>query len=244
MAIEGQRLQLDIAAALGFVLLLGACGSSKRAITRSTTYHPTFAPRVAPLPKYSPLFSDGAEEKVERESYIEKYKALAMREMKRCEIPASITLAQGLWESNSGLSFLAEQANNHFGIKCHNWSGPGVKHDDDAPGECFRKYDSVNQSFIDHSRFLRERRRYRGLFKLRIDDYRGWAYELQADGYATDKSYAEHLISLIEQYDLQRFDQLVLKGESRGKKRVLGLHARVRRGKAIPITADRIEEAF
>lgn len=241
MVIEGQKVPLSIAIMLGLTLLLSACGSSKRAVSRSTGYRPAFTPRVNPPPKSTSLVLDDAETRAAREAYIEKYKYMAMREMKRYKIPASITLAQGLWESNSGLSFLARRANNHFGIKCHNWSGLGVKRDDDAPNECFRKYGSPNQSFIDHSRFLRKGNRYCGLFELKIDDYRGWAYGLKKAGYATDKNYPQHLINLIEQYDLQRFDQMVLKGEKPQNKRV---GAKNRKGKAASIAGYKIEEEF
>lgn len=138
--------------------------------------------------------------------YIEKYSALAVEEMYRSGVPASITLAQGLLESRYGLSELAVDGNNHFGIKCHNWSGGKMYYDDDRKGECFRKYSSAEESFRDHSDFLRYRDRYKFLFDLEPTDYRGWANGLKKAGYATDPSYPQKLIKLIEDYELHRFD--------------------------------------
>ncbi|MDB4304238.1 glucosaminidase domain-containing protein, partial [Desulfosarcina sp.] len=122
------------------------------------------------------------------------------------DIPASITLAQGILESGSGKGRLAREANNHFGIKCHEWTGARIYHDDDKSQECFRKYKEAKYSFRDHSLFLLERRRYSGLFELRKDDYKRWAKGLRAAGYATDKKYPDKLISLIERYELYKFD--------------------------------------
>ena len=142
-----------------------------------------------------------------RIAYIEKYSALAVEEMKRTGIPASITLAQGILESAAGQSVLAEKGNNHFGIKCHNdWAGKKMHHDDDALGECFRVYPSVEHSYRDHSDFLRGRDRYKELFELESTDYKSWARGLKKAGYATDPGYADKLIELIEDYNLQRFD--------------------------------------
>ena len=140
-------------------------------------------------------------------AYINKWSALAVGEMHRSGVPASITLAQGLVESNAGKSTLAVKANNHFGIKCHNtWTGAKVYHDDDAKGECFRKYAHEEDSFKDHSDFLRYRDRYKFLFDLKPTDYKGWAYGLKKAGYATDPNYPAKLISVIERYGLDRFD--------------------------------------
>ncbi|MBO4263721.1 MAG: glucosaminidase domain-containing protein [Bacteroidales bacterium] len=140
--------------------------------------------------------------------YIARYAALAVAEMQRSGIPASITLAQGMLESDAGRSELAVKANNHFGIKCHKgWSGERHSRDDDRKNECFRVYPSVEASFQDHSDFLRYRDRYKSLFELDPGDYKGWARGLKAAGYATDKAYAEKLIRQIEQYDLTRFDR-------------------------------------
>ena len=139
--------------------------------------------------------------------YVEKYVALAIDEMYRSGVPASITLAQGLLESRYGLSELATKGNNHFGIKCHNnWQGGKVYHDDDAKGECFRKYDSPEESFRDHSDFLRYRDRYKFLFDLEVNDYKGWAHGLKKAGYATDPAYPAKLIKLIEDYKLYKYD--------------------------------------
>ena len=142
-------------------------------------------------------------------SYVEKYSGLAIEEMYRTGVPASITLAQGLLESGYGLSELAVKGNNHFGIKCHNtWTGAKVYPDDDMTGECFRKYDSPEESFRDHSDFLRYRDRYKFLFDLDPSDYKGWAYGLRKAGYATDPKYPEKLIRLIEEHELYVFDSM------------------------------------
>lgn len=147
-----------------------------------------------------------ANDKSPQERYIERYSALAVEEMYRSGIPASITLAQGLLESRYGLSELAVDGNNHFGIKCHNWSGGKMYYDDDRKGECFRKYPSPEDSFRDHSDFLRYRDRYKFLFDLDPTDYKGWAHGLKKAGYATDPSYPQKLIRLIEEHELYRFD--------------------------------------
>ncbi len=139
--------------------------------------------------------------------YVLQYAEMAQKEMKKFGIPASITLAQGLLESQAGMGELAVKSNNHFGIKCHKgWRGPSVSHDDDAKGECFRKYKQVEQSYRDHSEFLRNRSRYSDLFKLSKKDYVSWAHGLKKAGYATDPQYAYKLISLIERYELWKFD--------------------------------------
>ena len=142
-----------------------------------------------------------------KEVYIARYAELAVKEMYRSGVPASITLAQGLLESRYGLSELAVNGNNHFGIKCHNtWDGGKMYHDDDRKGECFRKYSSPEDSFRDHSDFLRYRDRYKFLFDLETTDYEGWAYGLKKAGYATDPAYPSKLIKLIEDYRLYDFD--------------------------------------
>lgn len=141
-----------------------------------------------------------------QQAYIAKYSAIAVSEMHRSGVPASITLAQGLLESNSGRSELATKGNNHFGIKCHDWKGRRMYFDDDRRNECFRKYSHAEESFRDHSDFLRYRDRYKFLFDLRPSDYKGWAYGLKKAGYATDPAYPAKLIRLIEEYDLTRFD--------------------------------------
>lgn len=140
------------------------------------------------------------------EQYIDTYKEIAQEEMRLYNIPASITIAQGILESGSGKGRLSVEANNHFGIKCHNWSGAKIYHDDDKAQECFRKYNNAKYSFRDHSLFLSGRKRYEGLFKLKQTNYKGWAKGLRAAGYATDKRYPEKLISLIERYNLYELD--------------------------------------
>ncbi len=140
------------------------------------------------------------------ENYIKKYKEIAIKQQKKHGIPASITLAQGLLESAAGQSRLAQEANNHFGIKCGNeWGGKTIKHKAEKGKECFRKYKKVEDSFDDHSKFLK-RKRYESLFKLKSTDYKNWAKGLRKCGYATDPKYPEKLISLIERYELYRYD--------------------------------------
>ena len=142
------------------------------------------------------------------EAYIKQYRDLAVEEMKKYHIPASITLAQGLLESGAGQSTLARKSNNHFGIKCgSDWQGKTVRHNDDARGECFRAYKHPKQSYEDHSKFLASRPRYASLFKLKITDYKGWARGLKKAGYATDPRYAQRLIDIIELYDLDKYDK-------------------------------------
>ncbi len=144
------------------------------------------------------------------EAYILLYKDIAKTEMQLYNIPASITMAQGILESGNGKGRLAREANNHFGIKCHDWTGDKIYHDDDAEQECFRKYIDAKYSYRDHSLFLTQRKRYAGLFKLKKGDYKAWARGLKAAGYATDKKYPHKLISLIERYDLHKLDKDVL----------------------------------
>lgn len=141
------------------------------------------------------------------QNYIDQYKDLAIEEMLQYGIPASITLAQGLLESGAGGSELTVKGNNHFGIKCHGWKGRAVYHDDDARSECFRAYDNAEQSYDDHSLFLRNGRRYNSLFDLDRRDYRGWARGLKAAGYATNPRYAQQLIDIIELYKLYQYDK-------------------------------------
>ncbi|MFN3555562.1 MAG: glucosaminidase domain-containing protein [Bacteroidales bacterium] len=144
------------------------------------------------------------------QEYIERYKDIAMEEMRLHGIPASIKLAQGILESGFGNSDLARIANNHFGIKCHGWPGSTFYKDDDEVNECFRAYDDPYQSFRDHSEFLTGRPRYAALFELDILDYRGWARGLRQAGYATNPRYPELLIGVIERNSLHEFDQLAL----------------------------------
>jgi len=139
--------------------------------------------------------------------YINKYKDLAISEMKRTGIPASITLAQGMIESDFGRSRLAVEANNHFGIKCHDdWTGQTIRHHDDKRNECFRKYKKVAESYYDHSDFLKSGSRYTSLFDLDVTDYKGWARGLKKAGYATNPDYANMLIRNIEENKLMALD--------------------------------------
>ncbi|GAA4279600.1 glucosaminidase domain-containing protein [Gaetbulibacter aestuarii] len=144
------------------------------------------------------------------EKYIADYKVTAQHEMELYGIPASITLAQGILESGSGEGRLSVEANNHFGIKCHGWTGKKIYHDDDEKHECFRKYNDAKYSFRDHSLFLSERKRYADLFKLKKGDYKGWAKGLREAGYATDRRYPQKLIALIDRYQLHNLDREVL----------------------------------
>jgi len=141
-----------------------------------------------------------------REKYINRYSDIAIREMKQFAIPASITLAQACLESADGNSRLAKEANNHFGIKCHDWQGEIFLHSDDAKDECFRKYKSAEESFRDHSVFLTTRERYKSLFSYNITDYKAWAHGLKKAGYATNPHYAHLLIKIIEDYSLFKYD--------------------------------------
>lgn len=156
--------------------------------------------------------------------YIEKYRNWAIEDMLKSGVPASITMAQAILESDNGNSPLAVNANNHFGIKCHDWKGAKYYHDDDAKQECFRKYNAAIESFNDHSYFLKNRQRYAFLFDLNKTDYKSWAYGLKKAGYATNPVYAEKLIELIERYDLASLDKFekvpdhLLTGKDGGKK--------------------------
>jgi flagellum-specific peptidoglycan hydrolase FlgJ len=147
------------------------------------------------------------------EEYIETFAEVAQYEMRAFGIPASITLAQGILESGSGRGELTLKTNNHFGIKCHTgWQGEYDFHDDDAKGECFRKYNHPMFSFRDHSIFLSSRSRYAFLFNYRRDDYKKWAHGLRQAGYATDRHYPQKLIALIERYNLHQYDEAVVEG--------------------------------
>ena len=143
------------------------------------------------------------------QQYIDTYKDIAIAEMKRSGIPASITLAQGILETESGNSDLVKKSNNHFGIKCKSsWTGESVTHTDDAPNECFRKYSSAWDSYKDHSDYLKNTSRYASLFQLGATDYKGWAYGLKRAGYATNPRYPEILINNIERYNLQQYNDV------------------------------------
>ena len=145
-------------------------------------------------------------QKITPEKYINTWKNLAISEMKRSGIPASITLAQGMLESGNGNSPLAVKSNNHFGIKCHGWEGKEIFHDDDEAGECFRHYKNAKESYLDHTDFLMSRSRYAFLFEYKPTDYKNWAKGLSKAGYATDPQYAQKLIDRIESYELYQYD--------------------------------------
>lgn len=217
------KITLRILMVLMFVMTLASCGSKKRIVTKKKNAK---TERVAKNRERSePSTSKKEESQVVApvvtvtkpsnganitEVYIASYSAIAQKNMREHKIPASITLAQGILESGSGRGRLAVEGNNHFGIKCHGWTGDKIFHDDDASQECFRKYKHAEQSFEDHSQFLTSRGRYGKLFELDVDDYQGWAKGLRSAGYATDRKYPEKLISLIERFQLYQFDQEVL----------------------------------
>ena len=187
------------------LLILSSCG------TKKVVYNGEVKRNVKKIENKSPKQSAkklaSLDANMRMKVYVMQYAPLAQKEMKKFGIPASITLAQGLLESQAGVGKLAQKSNNHFGIKCHKgWRGPSVSHDDDAKGECFRKYKKVAQSYRNHSEFLRYRERYSKLFKMKKTDYVSWAHGLKKAGYATDPQYAYKLISLIERYELWQFD--------------------------------------
>ncbi|MEJ8842538.1 glucosaminidase domain-containing protein [Lacibacter sp. H375] len=152
------------------------------------------------------------------EEYVNTFKEIAIKEMIRTGVPASITLAQGIVETESGNSKLVKKSNNHFGIKCkETWTGPSVSHDDDAPGECFRKYENAEQSYVDHSDFLRTRKHYNFLFGLDPADYKAWAHGLKKAGYATNPAYPNMLIKYIEKYNLNDYSLIALGRKKAGE---------------------------
>ncbi|MGY5850078.1 glucosaminidase domain-containing protein [Salegentibacter sp. F14] len=204
--------------ATGFAV---SCGSKKKVVTRKKNDTGPQIELPAPRENTNREFPDQKIETLEPsprrysvEDYIKDFSELAQEEMRLYNIPASITLAQGILESGAGQGDLSRRANNHFGIKCHDWDGPRVYHDDDARGECFRKYKDPKYSYRDHSLFLTERARYAPLFDLSADDYKAWARGLRKAGYATDRKYPEKLIGIIERYELYRYDADVLKRPS------------------------------
>lgn len=147
------------------------------------------------------------ETKMTRSQYVENWEKVAIDQMEKHQIPASITLAQGILESGSGNSHLAVKGNNHFGIKCHDWEGEKLFIDDDSKGECFRAYKKAEESYKDHSEFLLKYDRYKFLFTYEVTDYKSWAHGLKKAGYATNPKYADLLIDLIEELNLQELDQ-------------------------------------
>ncbi len=213
---------------IGYVLivalLLSSCGAKKKRSThrkRAPTISnsdrtPTSSPKentdetgLYPMPEDTGRFERFPIS--DTQDYIETFAEIAQYEMRAYGIPASITLAQGILESGSGRGELTLKTNNHFGIKCHaGWQGEFDFHDDDAKGECFRKYNHPMYSFRDHSIFLSTRSRYAFLFNYKRDDYKKWAHGLRQAGYATDRKYPQKLIALIERYDLHKYDEEVV----------------------------------
>jgi flagellum-specific peptidoglycan hydrolase FlgJ len=184
------------------ITFLASCGSKKKSVSKRDAPAEVVDDVRKEMP--SRRYADVVEE------YIHTYANIAQEEMRLYQIPASITLAQGILESGAGRGDLTRRANNHFGIKCHEWKGERVYHDDDRSQECFRKYKDPKYSYRDHSLFLAERKRYAALFDLDISDYKGWAKGLRAAGYATDRMYPNKLIDLIERYQLYNYDNEVL----------------------------------
>ena len=206
------------------ILFLASCSSSRKISTKKNNNVKVVKNPINKLPSVRQQQHVKKLEKGNKSlnkhtlQYIKKYAPLAVLEMHKYDIPASITLAQGILESGNGRSQLASKSNNHFGIKCHvGWKGQKVYHDDDEKGECFRKYKFVETSYKDHSEFLNGRRRYANLFKLRKSDYKGWAKGLKKAGYATDKKYPKKIIKIIETYNLYEFDKFTKKDLKRGK---------------------------
>ena len=197
-------------------LMVFSCGTKRVAIRKKETRKKSTERVVIPKTTNEPSFEEAPTSTVSSkvinstEDYLAVFSDIAQEEMRLYGIPASITLAQGILESGSGKGRLSVEANNHFGIKCHDWTGDRIYHDDDALQECFRKYVDAKYSFRDHSLFLTTRKRYADLFELRKNDYKGWAKGLKAAGYATDRKYPDKLISLIERYELYKLDTEVL----------------------------------
>jgi len=191
----------------GILLLLSSCGGSKKTVEKSTKKTSKSHPKKVVVKQDTDKNLDFSTLK-----YIAKYADIAKKEMKDYGVPASITMAQGILESQSGKSRLAVEANNHFGIKCHgnDWRGEKILHDDNKARECFRKYDNPEASFKDHSKFLANRKRYAFLFRLPKTDYEAWARGLKKAGYATDPTYPDKLIYIINKYNLSKFDKAVL----------------------------------
>lgn len=200
---------------LFLVLFVSSCGPKKRTVYKKPTTKPK---EIIVQPKEvekkdTEVLESTSKTKVYTDvvsGYIDEYKDIAKSQMGEYGIPASIILAQGILESGAGRGDLVKKANNHFGIKCHNWNGEGVTHDDDTRGECFRKYSHPSESYKDHSLFLSGRSRYGFLFELKKNDYKGWAKGLRKAGYATDPKYPQKLIGLIERYQLYMYDAEVL----------------------------------
>lgn len=219
-------------------LVLGACSSSKPTVRTSKPSTPIVRNVKKPISK-KPTTETKTENRPEPEvleatskvkvtiamvhQYIDDFKETAKFNMKEYGVPASITLAQGILESGVGTGSLSQQANNHFGIKCHKeWNGPSVLHHDDAADECFRKYQDPAESYRDHSLFLTSRSRYDFLFDLPSGDYKAWAKGLKKAGYATDPKYPDKLISLIDRYDLHQYDEEVMGSKPKDNEKYSG----------------------
>ncbi len=208
------------------LFIITSCGSKKRTpkkivdkrevirkIPKETTKEPIIIVKETPKTVVAEPAPNASYAEVVA-TYIANYKEIAKEEMLQYGIPASIKIAQGILESGAGRGDLSRRSNNHFGIKCHTgWTGDKVHHDDDELQECFRKYNDPKYSFRDHSLFLTTRPRYGDLFKLKKDDYKGWATGLRKAGYATDPKYPEKLIGIIERYELYKLDNEVLGNE-------------------------------
>ena len=208
------------------VAVLASCSSSKPAIATTKKQAAVQRPRTVATKKQTPVkpigknypSTNNTTEVIQSTSktvvtsssindYVLQYKDIAMGNMQKYGIPASIILAQGILESGAGKGDLAVSANNHFGIKCHkDWLGESVRHDDDSAQECFRKYTEASESYRDHALFLVGKNRYASLFTYEKDDYKAWAKGLRACGYATDPNYPDKLISYIERYNLHQYD--------------------------------------
>lgn len=207
---------------LFIALFLHSCGSKKKSVQ---TNRPTKAKTNEAVTERSKVYNSVGRVKkspknlTQTESYIYQYAEIAQQEMKLFGIPASITLAQGILESGNGQGQLTSRSNNHFGIKCNDWKGAKVYHDDDKAQECFRKYTHAEYSYRDHSLFLFNRSRYGFLFDYDSTDFRSWARGLKKAGYATDPKYPKKLISLIERYNLDKYDDEVTKSEKKKRKR-------------------------
>lgn len=205
-------MMLKIGYAFVLVVVLTGCNAKKHATYEFPAGTHSKTSGLYPLPPDSGQFITIPITSVE--AYVETFAPIAQLEMQAYGIPASIKLAQGILESGAGRGVLTQKTNNHFGIKCHvGWGGDFDFHDDDARGECFRKYNHPLYSFRDHSIFLSSRDRYNFLFEYQKNDYKKWAHGLQKAGYATDRSYPEKLISLIKRYNLDRYDKEVLRGK-------------------------------
>ena len=210
---------LKIAITIVFLSFLASCGSHRTTtIIKSSPNKITKVAKRTPEPMeiHKVEGADAVLDDLKRRkphlsestiAYIEEYNDIAILEMLSYKIPASITLAQGILESNSGRSRLSVRGNNHFGVKCHkSWKGKRMFHDDDARQECFRKYEHPFSSFRDHSLFLYGRDRYAALFDLKLKNYKGWSKGLKKAGYATDPKYPNKLINLIESFELYKYD--------------------------------------